>query len=464
MSSGVRFTVAVIVVAMFAVGLYYFRLEKPTEPPLDDVARTAEPSSLGVDVVESSAAPIVREPEPTPPPAPDSTDELNAAPAEAMTEPSETPGLEASTEPPADEISLASDTPPADAVADAEKKVALTGLARAYGPSLGFRETGVSLLSAVPSDDPRIDQGVARSNLANTVDAAKTAGPEGTIWLPFASWSTIEGTGEVEGVIVGTRGSGDTEQRFLLVRDDLAGGLRLDGRIAETSVREDTEGRPEVAYLLEADAVKSVEESTFDLIGGTVAWIVDGEIISTPTLRIAIQNRGHIAGSFNREDAAWIAARLRGELMTRPGAVIEVPNVEAEIAEAPSASGLPAEAYTPYAIQPGDNFERIAMEWFGDPQKQSLIALANPTVDPLRLQPGQIIKLPPKNSTSTIRRGVPAAGGEIVHTVQSGETLSDIALEYLGKASRWREIHDANMAIIGDDPGNLKVGMEIVIP
>ena len=51
-----------------------------------------------------------------------------------------------------------------------------------------------------------------------------------------------------------------------------------------------------------------------------------------------------------------------------------------------------------------------------------------------------------------------------MHTVQSGETLSDISLEYLGKASRWREIHDANRSIIGDDPGNLQVGMEIVIP
>ena len=90
--------------------------------------------------------------------------------------------------------------------------------------------------------------------------------------------------------------------------------------------------------------------------------------------------------------------------------------------------------------------------------------MANPTVDPLRLQLGQVIKLPPKNSTSTIRRATPVAGGQVVHTVQSGETLSDISLEYLGKASRWREIHDANRSIIGDDPGNLQVGMEIVIP
>ena len=90
--------------------------------------------------------------------------------------------------------------------------------------------------------------------------------------------------------------------------------------------------------------------------------------------------------------------------------------------------------------------------------------MANPTVDPIRLQVGQVIKLPPKNATATIKRANPTSGGVVVHTVQSGETLSDISLEYYGKASRWREIHDANLEVIGDDPGNLRVGMEIVIP
>ena len=346
-------------------------------------------------------------------------------------------------------------------------EVVPTGLANAYGPSLGVRKTGVSLLSAVPVDDGRIDQEVARSNLQTDIGSDRPAGPQGTIWIPLAFWNTIRGAGEVEGLVVGTRPSGDAEQRFLLVRDDSVGGLRLDGRISGATVREDAEGRPEVAYRLESDAVDEVRESTFDLVGGTIAWIVDGEIVSTPTLRIAIQNRGHIVGGFDREHAAWIAARLRGELMAKPGTVVETPDerdLMDEMGEAPSASGLPEDAYTPYTIQAGDNFELIAENWFGDPRKQSLIALANPTVDPLRLQLGQVIKLPPKNSTSTIRRATPVAGGQVVHTVQSGETLSDISLEYLGKASRWREIHDANRSIIGDDPGNLQVGMEIVIP
>ena len=484
MSSGVRFTVAVIVVAMFAVGLYYARLEKPVAPAATEVARTPEPSALETGVTDVTNVP-------TPPttvadaasPVVEQTDSTEPAPIQPENPPSEeakVDDVEAETEVVApsmgdENLESVPSTPAADETMDVipeltpelVPEVVPTGLANAYGPSLGVRKTGVSLLSAVPVDDGRIDQEVARSNLQTDIGSDRPAGPQGTIWIPLAFWNTIRGAGEVEGLVVGTRPKGDAEQRFLLVRDDSVGGLRLDGRISGATVREDAEGRPEVAYRLESDAVDEVRESTFDLVGGTIAWIVDGEIVSTPTLRIAIQNRGHIVGGFDREHAAWIAARLRGELMAKPGTVVETPDerdLMDEMGEAPSASGLPEDAYTPYTIQAGDNFELIAENWFGDPRKQSLIALANPTVDPLRLQLGQVIKLPPKNSTSTIRRATPVAGGQVVHTVQSGETLSDISLEYLGKASRWREIHDANRSIIGDDPGNLQVGMEIVIP
>lgn len=480
MSSGVRFTVAVIVVAMFAVGLYYARLEKPVAPAATEVARTPEPSALETGVtdvtdvptppttVADAASPVVKQT--------DSTEPAPIQPENLPSEEAKVDEVEAETEvvaPSMGEENLESvpSTPAADetmeVIPELVPELVPTGLANAYGPSLGVRKTGVSLLSAVPVDDGRIDQEVARSNLQTDIGSDRPAGPQGTIWIPLAFWNTIRGAGEVEGLVVGTRPKGDTEQRFLLVRDDSVGGLRLDGRISGATVREDAEGRPEVAYRLESDAVDEVRESTFDLVGGTIAWIVDGEIVSTPTLRIAIQNRGHIVGGFDREHAAWIAARLRGELMAKPGTVVETPDerdLMDEMGEAPSASGLPEDAYTPYTIQAGDNFELIAENWFGDPRKQSLIALANPTVDPLRLQLGQVIKLPPKNSTSTIRRATPVAGGQVVHTVQSGETLSDISLEYLGKASRWREIHDANRSIIGDDPGNLQVGMEIVIP
>jgi nucleoid-associated protein YgaU len=52
------------------------------------------------------------------------------------------------------------------------------------------------------------------------------------------------------------------------------------------------------------------------------------------------------------------------------------------------------------------------------------------------------------------------------HTVQSGETLSHLALKYYGSAAKdnWMKIYEANKAIIGDNPNMIKVGQELVIP
>ena len=52
------------------------------------------------------------------------------------------------------------------------------------------------------------------------------------------------------------------------------------------------------------------------------------------------------------------------------------------------------------------------------------------------------------------------------HTVAADDTLSSIALKYYGSAARekWMPIYEANKALIGDDPGMLKVGQVLKIP
>jgi nucleoid-associated protein YgaU len=65
---------------------------------------------------------------------------------------------------------------------------------------------------------------------------------------------------------------------------------------------------------------------------------------------------------------------------------------------------------------------------------------------------------PPVASAST----APAAGNSYI--VRAGDTLSHIALRFYKDASRWPEIHEANMGLIGNDPARLKVGMKLTIP
>lgn len=58
-----------------------------------------------------------------------------------------------------------------------------------------------------------------------------------------------------------------------------------------------------------------------------------------------------------------------------------------------------------------------------------------------------------RDGTSSTRR----------HTVERGDTLSHIAKQYYGKASRWRAVFEANRDQI-DDPDLIRPGQVLVIP
>ena len=53
-----------------------------------------------------------------------------------------------------------------------------------------------------------------------------------------------------------------------------------------------------------------------------------------------------------------------------------------------------------------------------------------------------------------------------VHTMESDETLSHLALRYYGKATKpyWMVIYEANKEKIGDNPNRVKVGLVLKIP
>ena len=52
-------------------------------------------------------------------------------------------------------------------------------------------------------------------------------------------------------------------------------------------------------------------------------------------------------------------------------------------------------------------------------------------------------------------------GGEDTYTVKSGDTLTEIGQRH-GVA--WREIHEANKDVIGDDPDKIRPGQKLRIP
>jgi len=157
-----------------------------------------------------------------------------------------------------------------------------------------------------------------------------------------------------------------------------------------------------------------------------------------------------------------------------------------------------------YTVRKGDtSFEVIAArpEVFGDRRLASAIRDSNPLVSPDRLIPGRTILRIPVDPTNTEGRIVtvpvpqpscaesrpgpspaptpkpeaatpkppvnpapspaPAKGTEYV--VAKGDTLSGIAKKHYGKSALWTIIVEANRNLL-DDPGDLKIGMRLILP
>lgn len=173
-------------------------------------------------------------------------------------------------------------------------------------------------------------------------------------------------------------------------------------------------------------------------------------------------------------DATAAATAGRADRSTRLGptdparATPDTPDTPgSEPAPAPEPA-RPAPVMRSYTIESGDSFSSIALATYGSAERWVEIAHANPLVDPNRLRVGQEIKLPqlpdrpaaagpPADDDGSVRRGT-------TYTVRAGDSLSSIAKQFYNAASKWELIYQANRRTIGNNPGNLKLGMELTIP
>ncbi len=138
----------------------------------------------------------------------------------------------------------------------------------------------------------------------------------------------------------------------------------------------------------------------------------------------------------------------------------------------PVATGSTESTHT---VASGETMSSIAKRYFGSENKWTLVAKANPSIDPTSMKVGTKLRIPsqgaiaaanggsgstPKSPGTT--PGATAAGGN--HVIASGETLSSLSRQYYGSAKHWRKIYEANKSAIGSDPAALKVGQKLVIP
>ena len=67
---------------------------------------------------------------------------------------------------------------------------------------------------------------------------------------------------------------------------------------------------------------------------------------------------------------------------------------------------------------------------------------------------------PPQNTPVETRQKIKT---NLLHIVRSGETLSEIAQDYLGSSRHWRRLLEANRQVL-TDPNKIRPGMKIVVP
>lgn len=174
---------------------------------------------------------------------------------------------------------------------------------------------------------------------------------------------------------------------------------------------------------------------------------------------------------FSRDlDAATAALGIPSaivEITEEPDALETLPSNPVVVESLPTVAEKPAtvKEQVYYTVVSGDTLGEIAHKLLGSAQYASRIAALNNINDPRSLQLGSSLRIPELPAAqikpSVVQSEIPA--NTTMHMIQDGETLSDIAEDYLGSPHQWRDIWNANKSRI-TNPDRLVVGTSIVIP
>ncbi|MBC8160832.1 MAG: LysM peptidoglycan-binding domain-containing protein [Roseiflexaceae bacterium] len=124
-----------------------------------------------------------------------------------------------------------------------------------------------------------------------------------------------------------------------------------------------------------------------------------------------------------------------------------------------------------YVVQRGDTLSAIALRVYGNASLWPQIYAANRSVigaNPDLIFPSQRYTVSGHTSGSVVRpylpvRAVTPAPPGQPYTVKKGDSMRGIALGYYNNELRWKEIYNANKALI-PDPDNLRIGIKLKIP
>ncbi len=129
------------------------------------------------------------------------------------------------------------------------------------------------------------------------------------------------------------------------------------------------------------------------------------------------------------------------------------------------------EASGTYTVQPGDTLSEISQRVLGSSRRWTEIQALNGGIDPGSIGVGMVLKVPQEGARRAGASQAPKAqaskkvaastGGGGSYTVRPGDSLSQIAQDLLGGASRWKEIVAVNPGL---NPNMLIVGQRLRLP
>ncbi len=159
---------------------------------------------------------------------------------------------------------------------------------------------------------------------------------------------------------------------------------------------------------------------------------------------------------------------LRGTSPTNTPTPTPAANPPAARPPQPAPAVVPPQ-FTEHTVQRGETFASIARKYYGNSRLSGAIARANPFVDPERLRPGRVIRVPkdPDNIQGVPAEPPtpqpPATATYSEYTVQRGDTLSGIAQRLYGDPSLASIIYQANRSSLRSED-DIKIGQVLKIP
>lgn len=120
-----------------------------------------------------------------------------------------------------------------------------------------------------------------------------------------------------------------------------------------------------------------------------------------------------------------------------------------------------------YVIRDRDTLGAIAQRELGTVKRWRELLELNPGLDENHLREGTVIRLPARTAASAPPSAAappPSDAQFQIHTVVAGDALWNLAAQYLGDGSRYREIVAANSDLLKSEDAVLALGMKLRIP